>query len=36
MPYSPDYWFRHAALVAERTGKTIQEIMYDELKDVIE
>lgn len=36
MSYSPDYWFRHAALVVERTGKTIKEVMDDELEDVIE
>ena len=36
MPYDPEYWERYAAMMAEKHGKTIQEIVYEELKDVIE
>lgn len=35
MAYDPEYWARHAALVAERTGRTVQEIVYDELDPIL-
>jgi len=29
MPYDPEYWERYAAMMAEKHGKTIQEIVYE-------
>jgi len=34
--YDPEYWAKHAAVMAEKNGKTVQEIVYDELEDVVE
>jgi hypothetical protein len=36
MTYNREYWERHAAMIAEKHGKTVREIVYDELGGVVE